>query len=147
MSYIFTASFKEISESDRQDFLFNDIDDLVEYVDIIREQVDMFEYETDLIKITINDDIEVEHRGDVIKFLSEFDDLNYDVMLAVGDGEFDEYWEEKNTVYYQYQYLIANTGMSAEDAMYKSDEVNIFMGMPRIMLKNLSGIVIILMVC
>ena len=127
MSTLFTASFKNTSvERPDFDFDFDDIDYLVDIVDAIEEEDDSLEFDTSEIEITMNKISDF--NGGVIEFISDFTELNYDLMVEIGDGGFDQFFEDKDTEYYQYQYLVKNNGMSAEDAIDKVDDVCIFYG-------------------
>lgn len=118
----FTANFDNTSVT-RPEFSFDDIDDLVEIVDEIDEQEDG-EFDSSEIAIEMN----VVGEGELFGFISDFDELNYDLMVELGDCGFDEYFEEGGDKYYQYKYLVDNNGLSAEDAMEKCDDVQVFEG-------------------
>lgn len=122
---LFTASFYSTDQLIPA-FDFDDIDDLVELIDELQEN-DGIEFDTSNIKIDTNSCIEFENEG-VIEFISQFDELNYSLMVEIGDGEFDQYWEDDCISFHQYQYLIWSIGLSAEDAIEKSKDVDVYFG-------------------
>lgn len=128
MNKLFTADFSETNIG-IPPFSFNNIDDLEDLVNELEENDNYYDYFTLDIKITINEDIE--HTGGIIGFIHEFDKLDYDLLVAIGAGDYDEFWEDEgHRNYYAYKYLVNNNMLSAEDAIEKceKDEVAVFFG-------------------
>lgn len=130
---LFKASFENTGQ-EIDDFYFDDIDDLVNAVEEIDDRIyneqdktDYYAWDTSDIKIELNV-VVTDDFGDVIKFISQFDELNYDLMVEIGDGDYDQFWEDKGTEYYQYQYLVYNLSKSAEEALDEYEEVGVFFG-------------------
>ena len=92
MPKLFKATFKDSLLDELPDVEFDDIDDLTKIVDEI-EYTELFF--TDDIVVEMNTDIEIEGDG-VLHFISQFDKLNYDLMVYIGQGDYNQYWEEKD---------------------------------------------------
>ena len=128
MTKLFNAFYscfdEETNESYELDMDFNDIDDLEKVVDDCEYKIEFFDSSN--IQITMNDGVETV--GYLTKFMAKFDELNYDVMLGIGNCEYDDYLEEDGNYYYAFKYLTEYNNLSAEDAIEKCDEVMIYQG-------------------
>jgi len=108
------------------DMDFNDIDELENVVDEWEEKFEYF-YSDD-IQITVNENIE--NDGYITQFILKFSEseLTYQLLLDIGNGEYDDYLEEDGDYYYAFKYLTEFNNYSAEDAIDKKDEVSIYQG-------------------
>jgi len=124
MNKLFNAVSNGTDEIPGFELNFNDIDELEKVVDSWEEEYD--DFESDEIEITINEN--VENDGYITKFILKFNDLDYALLLDVGNGYYDEYLEEDGDYYYAFKYLTEFNNYSGEDAIDKKDEVGIYQG-------------------
>lgn len=120
---LFTASFYETNQALIPELDFNEFEELEEFAESIEDE----EFDVDDIKIESNSASVVE-QDTKAEFLSQFDELTYEIMTDVDNQEYDKYFDDIATPYYQYQYLVQDRGMSAEDAIENLNQVNVFNG-------------------
>ena len=121
---LFNAVYDGDDEIQGFELNFNDIDDLENTVDKWEDEFDNFDAGD--IVVTINEN--VENDGYITKFILKFNELDYSLLLDIGNGYYDDYLEEDGDYYYAFKYLTEFNNYSAEDAIDKKDEVMIYQG-------------------